>query len=157
MSWCTQSYPNTKVSLHAGYIYRTHHQYGSWYYMTPCCGLDVQNHIRYLSELKAWTIHWAKPQVGKNFALVNFTGNIYRTLPQYGSWYLTPCCLLELQNRNQALKWVNPLVGISFVDWSFTSDIYGAHPQYRCWHLKLWCGFHAHDQPQAQIKVRAMP
>jgi len=49
--------------------------------------------------------------VGKNFAILHiFLLEIYRDPPstkkifKYQSWYLTPCCGLEVQKPTQALK-----------------------------------------------------
>jgi hypothetical protein len=62
------------------------------------------------SNIKVHISHlWLKPQVSKNFASVIYCSwDIYRDPLQknvfkYQSWYLTPCCGLEVQKPTQAL------------------------------------------------------
>ena len=80
-------------------------KYQSWY-VTPCCGLEVQNPHQALKSVKGPVQYlWLKPQVGKNFAVGYFSWDIYNPTPKkITNWYLIPCCGFDLQNPAQALK-----------------------------------------------------
>ena len=84
-------------------------KYRSWY-LTPCCGLEVQDPTQALKSVKGpgntfdLNPKWERtlPSFG------NFLWDTYSPPPKkqskYQSWYLTPCCVLEVQNPTQALN-----------------------------------------------------
>ena len=85
-------------------------KYQSWY-LTPCCGFEVQNLTQALQSVKGpdntfdLNPKWARTLS----SLIYCSWNINRDLPpqinfKYQSWYLTPCCGLEVQKPNQALQ-----------------------------------------------------
>ena len=91
-------------------------KYQSWY-LTSCCGLEVQNRTQALQSVKGpghtfdWHPKWSRTLP----SLIYFSWDIYRDPPlhnfffKYQSWYLTPYCGLEVQKPIQALKSVkNP-------------------------------------------------
>ena len=85
-------------------------KYQSWY-LTPCCGLEVQKPTQALKSVKGtgntfdWNPKWSRTLP----SLIYYSWNIYRDAPsikkiKYQSWYLTPYCGLEVQKPTQALK-----------------------------------------------------
>ena len=88
---------------------KTIFKYQTWYW-TPCCGLEMQKPTQALKSVKdqgnyfdinpKW--EWTLPSAG------NCSMDIYRVPLQkrskYQSWYLTPCCGLEVQKLTQTLK-----------------------------------------------------
>jgi len=106
-------------------------QYQSWH-LTPCCGLEVQNHIQTFKSVK---------DMGYTFDL---SAKWARTLPlgplcgifiepPNRSCRLTPYCLLEMQNPTHTLKLAEDMVITfnlkqhnNFSAGNFTRDIYRA-------------------------------
>jgi hypothetical protein len=118
-------------------------KYQSWY-LTPCCGFEVQNPPRHFSELKGRTIHLIETPSGQelcrplNIFHEIFIGTILQKRKfKYQSWYLTPYCGLEVQKHNQALqsvkgpdntfewnpKWERTLPSLIYVSWDIYSDL----------------------------------
>jgi hypothetical protein len=88
---------------------------------------------------------------------------------KYQSWYLTPCCELEVHNPTEALKSVKGL-GITFdlhPKWERTLpsfDIFGwvicrvppPKSKYQGWYLTPCCGFEVHNPTQALKSVKSI-
>ena len=89
-------------------LHKTIFNYQCWY-LTPYCGFEVQNPPMHFNQLKVRKYRWIKPQVGKIFpSLIYFSYDILETPLQkkikYQSWFLTPCCGLEVHKPTQALQ-----------------------------------------------------
>ena len=122
-------------------------------------------HTRHLSQLKTRATPLTKPKVGNNFAVLDiyFMRYLWRPPPQfvfkYQSWYLPPCCGIEVHYPTSALKsvkdprntvklspkWVRILPSLIYFLW----DIYGnPSPQlffkYQNWYLTPCCGIEVH-------------
>jgi hypothetical protein len=80
-------------------------------YLTPCCRHEVQKSTQELKSVKGpgntfdINTKWERTLPSLTYLL----WDIYRDLPsikkiKYQSWYLTPCCGLEVQKPTQALK-----------------------------------------------------
>ena len=97
---------------------KTKSKYQSWY-LTLCCGLEVQNPTQALKSVKGpGNTFDISPKWERTLSSFdNFSWDIYRVPPKknskYQSWYLTPCCGLEVQNPTLTLKSVKGL-GITF-------------------------------------------
>jgi hypothetical protein len=83
-------------------------KYQSWY-LTLCCGLEVQNPTQALKSVKGpGNIFDLNPKWERTLASFgNFSWDIHsppKTKSKYQSWYLTLCCGFEVQNSTQALK-----------------------------------------------------
>jgi hypothetical protein len=85
-------------------------KYQSWY-LTPYCRLEVQKPIQALKSVKdPGNTFDLNPKWSRTLpSLIYFSWDIYRDPPpkkkiKYQSWYLTPCCGLEVQNPTQALQ-----------------------------------------------------
>ena len=134
----------------------------SWY-LTPCSGFEVQKPTQVLKAViglgKTFNLNpkWERtlPSVG------NFSWNIFKVPPQnkskYQSWYITPCCGLEVQKHPKVFKSVkgpgntfeiNPKwEGIWSCVINLSWDIYRVRPQKNqqvkvdIWHhaVGLWC------------------
>ena len=82
--------------------------------MTTYCGHEVQKPTQALNSVKgSGTSFDSNPKCAKTLpSLIYFSWYIYRAPPppqrekifNYQSWYLTPCCGLEVQKPTQALK-----------------------------------------------------
>jgi hypothetical protein len=85
------------------------YKYQSWY-LTSCCGLEVQNPTEALKSVTGpGNTFDIGPKWERTLPFVGiFSWDIYRVAPQikskYQSWYLTPCYGLEVKNTTQALK-----------------------------------------------------
>jgi hypothetical protein len=116
------------------------------WYLTPCCGLEVQKPTQALQSVKGpgntfdWNPKWSRTLP----FLIYFSWNIYRDPSlhnfffKYQSWYLTHYCGLEVQKPTQALKsvkgpgntfdikhkWSRTLPSLIYFSW----DINRAHP-----------------------------
>ena len=82
-SWNNYRSPNPNIKVDIGH---------------PVVGLRCRIPPRHLSQLKAMNVS----------CVGNFSWNIHRAPPKskYQSWYLKPCCEVEVQNTTKALKWV---------------------------------------------------
>jgi hypothetical protein len=85
-------------------------KYQSWY-LTPYCGLEVQKPTQALQSVKgpSNTFDLSSKWLRTLPSLIYFSWNIYWDPSsikkiKYQSWYLTPCCGLEVQKPTQALK-----------------------------------------------------
>ena len=80
--------------------------------MTPCCRLQVQNPTQALMSVKGpGNTFDLSPKLTITLpSLIYFSWDINREPTstknkfQYQSWYLTPCCWLEVQKPTQALQ-----------------------------------------------------
>ena len=101
--------------------------------------LKSRNPPSHLSEKRPDQYLWLEPQVVKNFAIGNCTGDINGALTPLCSWQLTPW-----GNESHPSTWVSyrsgntvslkpPFKQLSknFTVGNVTGDIHGAHPQYR--------------------------
>jgi hypothetical protein len=119
--------------------------YQSWY-LKPCCGLEVQKPTQALNSVKgSGTSFDSNPKCAKTLpSLIYFSWYIYRAPPppqrekifNYQSWYLTPCCGLEVQKPTQALqsakgpgntfdlnlKWARTLPSLIYFSWDIYRD-----------------------------------
>ena len=80
----------------------------SWY-LTPCCGLEVQKPTQPLKSVKGPGITFDLiPKCERTLSPVgNFSWDMYRVRPKKSkcqSWYVTPCCELEVQKPTYALN-----------------------------------------------------
>ena len=82
-------------------------KYQSWY-LTSCCGLEVQNPTKALKSFKdsdnTFDINPSVKELCRPSTIFQgiFIGS--PTKSKYQRWYLTPCCGLEVHNNTQALK-----------------------------------------------------
>jgi hypothetical protein len=78
----------------------TKSKYQSWYF-TPCCGLEVQypTYTIKLFKVLGNTFDLSPKWQRTLHSFGNFSWDMYRVHPKskYQSWYLTPCCGLEVQ------------------------------------------------------------
>ena len=143
-------------------------KYQSWY-LTPCCGLEVQKPTQALKSVKGpgntfdLNLKWAR-------TLPSFIEN---PLPQktfkYQSSYLTPCCGLEVQKPTQVLKsvkgpgntfdlnpkWARTLPSFIYFYWKFIET---PLPQktfkYQSSYLTPCCGLEVQKPTQALKSVK---
>ena len=80
-------------------------------YLTPCCGLEVQKLTQALQSIKGagntfdWVPKWIRTLPSIKYCSWDIYGapmSIKKI--KYQSWYLTPCCELEVQRPAQALR-----------------------------------------------------
>ena len=119
-----------------------------------------------------WNPKWARTLP----SLIYFSWNIYRDLPlhifffKYQSWYLTPCCGLEVQKPTQALKsvkgpentfdwnpkWSRTLSSLIYFSWDIHRDphLHKKNFKYQSWYLTLYCGLEVQKPTQALKSVK---
>jgi hypothetical protein len=156
-------------------------KYQCWY-LTPCCGLEVQKPTQALQSVKGprntFDINhkWSRTLS----SLIYFSWDINRApLPikkvKYQCWYLTHCCGLEVQKPTQALKsvkgpgntfdwntkWSRTLPSLIYLSW----DIYRDHPsliffsniKVDIWHPIVGLRCRNPLSHLSQLKARAIP
>ena len=75
-------------------------KYQRWY-LTPSCGIEVQKPIQALKSFNGLGEYlWSKPQVGKNFAVGNFSWDIYRG--PHKTWHIQLWYLNNIMVENGA-------------------------------------------------------
>jgi hypothetical protein len=148
---------------------KTKSKYQSWY-LTLCCGLEVQNPTQALKSVKGpGNTFDISPKWERTLSSFdNFSWDIYRVPSQknskYQSWYLTPCCGLEVQNPTQVLKSVK-VPGYIFdlsPKWERTLTIFHGifirspqkNSKYQSWYLTLCCGLQMQNTTQALKSVK---
>ena len=117
-------------------------KYQSWY-LTPYYGIEVQKPTQALQSVNgpANTFHWSPKRVRTLTSLIYFSWDIcrdplHKRKFKYQSWYLTPCCGLEVQKTTQALqsvkgpgntfdwhpKWSRTLPSLIYFSWNIFRD-----------------------------------
>ena len=141
-----------------GYLYPPKKsKYQTWY-LTPCCGLEVQYPTQTLNSVKGpGSILEINPKWERMLpSFGNFSSDIHSPPPpkksKYESWYLTPCWGLEMQNPTQALNSVNRPGNMLPSFGTFSWDIHSTTPKkikYQSWYLTPCCGFEVQNTTQA--------
>jgi hypothetical protein len=145
-------------------------RYQSWY-LTPCCGLEVWKPTQAIKSVKdPGNIVDLNPKWARTLpSLIYLSWDIYRDplhnfVFKYQSWYVTPCCGLEVQKPTQALmsvkgtvntfdwnrKWARTLPSLIYL----SSNIYRDRPpqrkfKYRRWYVTPHCGLEVRKPTQA--------
>jgi hypothetical protein len=89
---------------------------------------------------------------------------------KYQCWYLTPCCVLEVQKPTQALKsvkgrqnifdwnpkWSRTLPSLIHFSWNIYRDPHlNCFFKYQSWHLTPYCGLQVQKPTQALKSVKS--
>ena len=142
-------------------LHKKKFKYQSWY-VTPCCGIEVQKPTQALQSVKgaANTFDWNPKWAITLPSLIYFSWDIYRDPPpqnkfKYQSWYLTPCCGLEVWKPTLALKsvkdpgnifdwnpkWTRTLPSLVYFPWDIYIDpLHKTKFNYQSWYLTPCCG-----------------
>ena len=149
----------------------------------PAVGLMCGNPPRHLNQLKTWAISLMETPSGQELCrpwyifheILIETPPLYKAKFKYQSWYLTPCCGLEVQKPTQALqsvkgpgntldwhpKWSRTLPSLIYFSW----DIYRDHPsiiffsniKVHIWHPTVVLRCRNPSRHLNQLKTRAIP
>ena len=109
----------------------------------PAVGLRCGNPLRHLNQLRTWAISLIETPSGQElcrplyiFHDIFIETPLHKTKFKYQSWYLTPCCGLEVHKPTQALKsvkgpdntfdlnpkWVRTLPSLIYCSWDIHRD-----------------------------------
>ena len=142
--------PSFDISLWVIYKVPPKSKYQSWY-LNPCCGLEVHNLTQELKSVKdldnTFDLNSKWERTVPSFDI--FLWVMYRVPPpksKYQSWYLTPCCGLEVHSPTQALKSVKGL-GNTF---DLSSKWERTLPSFD---LFLWVIYKAPPKKNSNVKV----
>ena len=162
--------------IHRDPLHKTKFKYQSWY-VTPCFGLEMQKPIQALQSVKGPgnTFDWDPKMTRTLPSLIYCSWDIYRDPPpqkkfKYQSWYLTPCCGLEVQKPTQALlsvkgdgntfdwgpKWARTLPSLRYIFHGIfiETPLHKRKFKYQSWYLTPCFGLEMQNPIQALQSVK---